>query len=84
VDPRHRFLSTISQPGRWLTYFLVCLGISTVAYAALGGIVKVFHLPMMSLALISFQAINFHHYIVDGIIWKVRKPQLRENLGLTG
>jgi hypothetical protein len=39
---------------------------------------------MLALTLIVYQTINFHHYIVDGIIWKVRKPRVRENLGLAG
>ena len=33
-------------------------------------------------AVIIYQAINFHHYVVDGIIWKVRKPKLRDRLGI--
>jgi hypothetical protein len=32
---------------------------------------------------IIYQTINFHHYIVDAVIWKLRKPSLRANLGLT-
>jgi hypothetical protein len=29
-----------------------------------------------------YQAINFHHYVVDAIIWKVRKKTLRQNFGI--
>ena len=32
--------------------------------------------------LVAYQTINFHHYIVDGIIWKVRKKKLQQTLGL--
>ena len=84
VNPSHRFLSTISQPGRAITYFVVCLGISTVLYMSLQGIFNLLGLSMLALTLIVYQTINFHHYIVDGIIWKVRKPRVRENLGLAG
>ncbi len=28
--------------------------------------------------------INFHHYIVDELIWKVRRPSLRKTLGIAG
>jgi hypothetical protein len=84
VDPRHKFLSTISQPGRVVTYFVVCLGISTILYMALQGTLNLLGLSVLSLTLIAYQTLNFHHYIVDGIIWKVRKPRLRENLGLSG
>jgi hypothetical protein len=82
VDPRHRFLSTISQPRRVALYFLVCLGISTAFYMAVEGVLNLLGLSLLTLTLIVYQTLNFHHYIVDGIIWKVRKPRLRENLGL--
>ncbi len=84
VSPSHWFLSTISQPGRAVTYFVVCLGISTVLYMALQGVFSLLGLSVLALTLIVYQTINFHHYIVDGIIWKVRKPRVRENLGLAG
>jgi hypothetical protein len=29
-----------------------------------------------------YQAINFHHYVVDAIIWKVRKKTLRQHFGI--
>jgi hypothetical protein len=35
-------------------------------------------------AIIIYQTINFHHYIVDSIIWKARKKPMREALGLKG
>ena len=47
--------------------------------AALG--IKLFAAVPLA-TIIVYQSINFHHYIVDGIIWKVRKQKLQENLGL--
>jgi hypothetical protein len=84
VDPRHRFLSSISQPRRVFIYFVVCLGISTAFYMGLRGVLGLLGVSVLTLSLIVYQTLNFHHYIVDGIIWKVRKPRLRENLGLAG
>lgn len=84
VDPRHRFLSTLSQGNRAVTYFLVCLGIATVFYAALQGLTEFAGVSLLTFSLIAYQTINFHHYIVDGVIWKVRKKNLRANLGLAG
>ena len=75
VDPDARFLSTISQEQRTLVYTGVCLAISTAAYLAIGHVAAV--LPV---ALVTYQAINFHHYIVDGMIWKVRKKSLQKTL----
>ncbi len=36
-------------------------------------------LPMFAVV---YQAINFHHYVVDAMIWKVRKKSLRQNFGI--
>lgn len=30
----------------------------------------------------AYQVINFHHYIVDAVIWKTRKKAVRQNLGV--
>ena len=78
IDPRHWFLSTISQKRNLLIYTAVCLGISTIAYLAI-------HLASMPIQqstavpvlIITMMVVNFHHYIVDGIIWRsrnMRKP----------
>jgi hypothetical protein len=84
IDPRHRFLSTISQPSRGLLYFLVCLAISTILYAGLRQVVLLLGMSLFTVTVIAYQTLNFHHYVVDGIIWKVRKPRVQENLGLAG
>jgi hypothetical protein len=75
VDPKARFLSTISQEERSLLYIGVCLAISTALYLAIGHVSAV-----LPIALIIYQVINFHHYVVDGVIWKVRKKSLRKTL----
>jgi hypothetical protein len=82
VDPRHRFLSSLSQRNRMASYFLVCLGISTIFYVGLQRVTSVFGFSVLTFSLIAYQTINFHHYIVDSIIWKVRKQRLQANLGL--
>ena len=82
VDPRHRFLSTLSQP-RWAAvYFFVCVAISTTFYVALQGIPMLLGISAVTLTFVVYQTINFHHYIVDGIIWKVRRPALQRTLGI--
>ena len=46
------------------------------------GLTVVEQYSALPLFLVAYQTINFHHYIVDGLIWKVRKKPLRANLGL--
>ena len=71
----HRFLSLISQRKHLFTYVVVCLTISSVAYLVLQSsltwlvVATETSLPLLAIA---FQAINFHHYLVDAVIWKVR------------
>ena len=79
VDPSARLLSWLAQPGRGPLFFGICLALSTAVYGAIqlavGG---------LAIAVVVYQTINFHHYIVDGLIWKVRSPKLRSTLGLAG
>jgi len=85
VHPKHRFLSFISQRNRVFTYLAVCLALSTVIYGALQysltwlSIATATSLPLFAIA---FQAINFHHYLVDAVIWKVRRKPIQQNLGI--
>lgn len=87
VSAEHPFISTISQNRRFLLYTAVCLTISTAIYYLLGafavdGLKDVLHISAPAAALIIYQTINFHHYVVDATIWKLRKKPIRANLGL--
>ena len=83
---KHRFLSYLSQRRNMMQYFAVCLALSTVAYWLLNlTISTVASLVAASLPLfaIVYQAINFHHYVVDAVIWKVRRKPVRQNFGIS-
>lgn len=77
VEPKARFLSWLSQTRNVWIYFAVCIGISTALYLALQSFIAA--VPVL---LATYQIINFHHYIADGVIWKVRKPALQKTLGI--
>ena len=82
-----KFLSTISQDGRFILYIATCLTISTLVYFLITSYVSdaissAFTLTATMTGLIIYQTLNFHHYIVDSLIWKLRKPQIRQNLGI--
>ena len=84
VVPEQRFLSTISQSRNWPFYFLTCLLISTVWYFGLDEALRMLaDSSALPLFLVAYQTINFHHYVVDGLIWKVRRKKLRSNLGIS-
>lgn len=82
VDPRAPLLSGMSQPGRIVRYMAICLGISTCLYASAAVLTHEQYMAGLPLAIIVYQAVNFHHYIVDSLIWKVRKKPMRKTLQL--
>lgn len=77
IDPRARFLSMLAQSRNALLYFAVCVALSTLVYLLLGWVAAAVVAPIAI-----YQAINFHHYIVDSVIWKLRRPPLQRTLGL--
>ncbi len=84
IDKNAVFLSTISQPGNFLRYFFVCLALSTLTYGLISMIIshQTLILAGLPLAAVIYQTINFHHYIVDSRIWKVRKKNMQKTLQL--
>ena len=91
VDEQHPFLSRISQVEYLWKYFGTCIGITLVLAIGIrifAGHVAPNYLPHLVMeegggwAVLLYQALNFHHYIVDSYIWKVRKKEVRERLGV--
>jgi hypothetical protein len=74
IDPSAWLLSTISQPGRVMLYFATCLAISTVIYLGLARVTPLLLGGGVAAAISVYMGINFHHYIVDAVIWKRRRP----------
>jgi len=73
VDPSAKFLSRLSQPGRVTMYFACCLAITTLIYTALDRFTALVLGGGMAVTIGIYMGINFHHYIVDALIWKRRK-----------
>lgn len=88
VSDTQRFLSTISQNGRFLMYMATCLTLSTLIYFLIiafltEAVATAISVTATMASLIIYQTINFHHYIVDSLIWKLRKPKIQRNLGIS-
>jgi hypothetical protein len=73
IDPEARLLSRISQPGKVALYFATCLGITTIVYAILNLFTAVLLGGTLAITVGVYMGINFHHYIVDALIWKRRR-----------
>ena len=74
IDPHARVLSSISQPGRIGVFALVCAGVAGVVYGVVLQTIDWLLFAGVSATLVLYQIVNFHHYIVDAVIWKVRRP----------
>lgn len=89
ISPDHWFISFISQQKFLWLYFSICLVLSFAFYGLVEFIshyIAPTYLPSLindgGWAVVCYQGINFHHYIVDGYIWKVRKKSVAANLGV--
>ena len=82
VDPRRPFLSRLCQPDQVLRYALVCLSLSSAFYFMLGQATGRMSWDVLPFVLVCHQTVNFHHYIVDGLIWKMRRKPIQETLGV--
>ena len=70
VDPERPFLSRLSQPTYVVRYAAVCLALSTTFYLALGQALPRVGWQVLPLVLACHLAVNFHHYLVDAVIWR--------------
>ena len=83
VDKKQPFISWISQPQRFFIYFGVCILLTEFVYSAVDmGLVLVSSYTILPVAVIAYMTINFHHYVVDSYIWKIRKPVIRKSIGI--
>ena len=73
VDEKHRRLSILSQRRNVVRYVVVCLGLSTAIYAGLRLGLMMLPFAILPAMAVTYQTINFHHYIVDAIIWRRKK-----------
>jgi hypothetical protein len=84
IDPEARFLSYISQPGRLWLYLGTCVVITGAIYFIALGALDAMFFAGLSATIVLYQIVNFHHYVVDANIWKVRKAPIAKTLGLEG
>jgi hypothetical protein len=82
IDPEARFLSYISQPSRLGLYLATCVLITGVIYWGVLRSIDWLFFTGLSATIVVYQIVNFHHYVVDSRIWKVRKEPIRRTLGL--
>jgi hypothetical protein len=82
VDREAPFLSALSQPAAVPRYVAVCLALSTILYGTIISFEGLFPAAATLIALVAAQTINFHHFIVDSVIWRVRHHGVRAAVAL--
>ncbi|MEZ4449944.1 MAG: hypothetical protein R3B09_10735 [Nannocystaceae bacterium] len=75
VEPERRFLSRLCQREHVLAYALCCLGLGGAFYAALGVALDRSSWGLLPIVLIGHMTVNFHHYLVDAVIWRSPRPR---------
>ncbi|MCA9714767.1 MAG: hypothetical protein H6713_27940 [Myxococcales bacterium] len=70
AEPPQRFLARLCQPEHALRYALVCVGLSTAFYLALGQAIALVTWAALPVLLVVHLSVNFHHYLVDAVIWR--------------
>ncbi|MES2643676.1 MAG: hypothetical protein V4850_29590 [Myxococcota bacterium] len=63
-------LAWLCQPRNWVAYAAVCLAASTIGYVVLNLTVDGFAAVGIAAALVLHQSVNFHHYLIDAVIWR--------------
>ncbi|MEW5741451.1 MAG: hypothetical protein AB1938_21195 [Myxococcota bacterium] len=84
VDPQARLISWLSQPGwrRLALYMLLLWGLAGGMY----GVIYVFSLvtpwDFYTWAGVVWVSLTLSHYWIDGVIWKLRRPELARRVGI--
>lgn len=73
ADPERPLLAWLSQPRHTLWFVLGCFGAAAIFYGGLG----LLRLPsldrVLPVVLVTHLAVNFHHYVVDSVIWRRKR-----------
>ena len=83
-NPKRPVISWLSQPRRAVIYLAAFFFVAMLFYDALGALVNTLISPanVLLASIIIYQSINFHHYIVDSVIWKLRKKTVQAAIGV--
>ncbi|UTA48885.1 hypothetical protein L1F30_04900 [Simiduia sp. 21SJ11W-1] len=77
IEPGAKLISYLSQPGRGVIYFGFFVLVTYVVYSGIEVALDGYSAAnVFEVAVIVYAAINFHHYIVDSLIWKLRKQSV--------
>ena len=84
VDPQARVISWLSQPGwaRASLYLAMLLSLAGAVYGVIYALSLVTPWNFYTWVGIVWVSLTLSHYWMDGVIWKLRRPELAQRVGI--
>lgn len=79
VDPKAKLVSWMSQPRRTPVYFAVLLGLVSIAFGVI-QLASLAALDAKTWGVLIWNSMTLGHYWLDGVIWKLRRPEVARHL----
>lgn len=85
VDADARLISWLSQPGwtRGFLYWALLMSLAGAVYVVIFALSLVTPWSFYTWAGIIWVSLTLSHYWIDGVIWKLRRPELAQRVGLS-
>lgn len=85
VDERAKLISWLSQPGwtRGFLYWALLMSLAGAVYVVIFALSLVTPWSFYTWAGVIWVSLTLSHYWVDGVIWKLRKPELAQRVGIS-
>lgn len=85
VNPNAKVVSWLGQAGwtRGFLYWAMLMAMAGAVYGVIGALTLITSWPFFTWAGIVWVSLTLSHYWVDGVIWKLRKPELAQRVGIT-
>jgi len=84
VDPKARLISWLGQPGwrRTALYLALLWALAGSVYGVIDALTLVTPWDFFTWAGIVWISLTLSHYWIDGVIWKLRRPELARRVGI--
>ncbi|HFE44298.1 MAG TPA: hypothetical protein ENJ18_02230 [Nannocystis exedens] len=79
IQEERAFISRLSQPKNVLFYAIFVLGLGALIYTGLDAALGRSAWEVLPLVLVVHMAVNFHHYLVDSVIWRSPRSGSKSN-----
>ncbi len=85
VDPNAKVISWLSQPGwsRGLLYWALLMSLAGGVYVVIFALSLVTPWSFYTWAGVVWVSLTLSHYWIDGVIWKLRRPELAQRVGIS-